>query len=338
VDFVHEAFIEEYMMPNATAYNETCANIAHAMFNWRMLGLKGEAKYADIMELVLYNSALSGISIDGTHYFYANPLRLNHNTRDYSSTESATREPYIECFCCPPNLVRTIAKLSGWAYSLSENGIAVNLYGGNKLATRMLDGSRIQLVQETEYPWNGDVKITIRECKHDPFELMLRIPEWAAGTRIQMNGQDVDIEVVPGTFAKIERVWKPGDVVALEMPMEIQLIEGHPRIEEVRNQVALKRGPVVYCIESPDLPKNTGILDVYFPKSSKLVTKYRPSLLGGLTTITGKVLLRSDKREGMYRRLTEPVWESVETMFVPYYAWCNRGQSEMTVFMPIVWD
>jgi uncharacterized protein len=122
------------------------------------------------------------------------------------------------------------------------------------------------------------------------------------------------------------------------MPMDIKLLEGHPRIEEVRNQVAIKRGPVVYCIESPDLPEGTDILDVYLPETSKLIAQHRPDFLGGLTTISGDVLLRSDKKEGMYRPLTKPAWETVKTTFVPYYAWSNRGQSEMTVWLPIVWD
>jgi DUF1680 family protein len=336
-DMVHEAFLEEYMMPNATAYNETCANVAHAMFNWRMLGLKGEAKHADIMELVLYNSALSGVSLDGKEYFYANPLRMNHGVRDYSDTESAAREPYMACFCCPPNLVRTIATSARWAYSLSQNGIAVNLYGGNVLSTTLLDGSEIKLAQETKYPWNGDVKIKIQACKSTPFEILLRIPDWAEGTKILVNEKDSGIEISPGTFAKIERNWQVGDDITLEIPMEIKLIEGHPRIEEVRNQVAIKRGPVVYCIESPDLPEKTGILDVYLPENSKLQAAYQPEMLGGLTTIHGSVALRKDERAGMYRIMDEPVWQNVEAQFIPYYAWCNRGQSEMTVWMPVIW-
>ena len=201
-DMVHEAFQDDYMMPNATAYNETCANIANAMFNWRMLGIKGEAKYADIMELVLYNSALVGISDDGTHYFYANPLRMNHGARDYSDTESAAREPYIECFCCPPNLVRTIAKSAGWAYSLSENGLSVNLYGGNKLNTTLLDGSTIKLTQETQYPWDGDVKITMQACKNTPFEMLLRIPDWAEGAKILVNGEDAGVDAAAGNLCQ----------------------------------------------------------------------------------------------------------------------------------------
>ncbi|MCK5617334.1 glycoside hydrolase family 127 protein, partial [Candidatus Pacearchaeota archaeon] len=255
-DMVHEAFIDAYMMPNATAYNETCANICNAMFNWRMLGVKGESKYADIMELVLYNSALSGISIDGTHYFYTNPLRRTGD-HEMDTTDHATRVPYIPCFCCPPNMVRTIAKSPGWAYSLSENGIAVNLYGGNKLDTQLVDGSRIQLMQDTQYPWDGEVKITMKSCKKAPFEMLLRIPEWAEGSKIMVNGKEARIETKPGTYAKVKRKWKTGDVVALDMPMDIKLIEGHRRIEEVRNQAAIKRGPVVYCVETPDLPGNT---------------------------------------------------------------------------------
>ena len=233
VDFVHEAFIDEYMMPNLTAYNETCANICNAMFSYRMLGIHGQAKYADIMELVLYNSALSGISVDGTLYIYSNPLRVLHGARDYSKlvTETPDRRPYLQCFCCPPNLVRTIAKVSGWAYSLSENGVAINLYGGNRLDTKLLDGSEIKLKQESQYPWDGTVKIIIEYCKDEPFEMMLRIPEWAQGSKIRVNGKDAGVEVIPGTFARIERRWKAGDVVELDMPMETRLLVGHPRID-----------------------------------------------------------------------------------------------------------
>jgi len=337
VDFVHEAFISEYMMPNLTAYNETCANICNAMFSYRMLGIHGESKYADIMELVLYNSALSGISSEGTHYFYTNPLR---RTLDHAmdTTDQKTREPYIPCFCCPPNLVRTIAKVSGWAYSLSENGVAVNLYGANRLATKLLDGSEIKLVQETQYPWDGHVRITVNACKDTPFEILLRIPAWAQGTRILLNEKTAGAEAKPGTYARIKRVWKQGDVVALDMPMDIKMIEGHARIEEVRNQVAIKRGPVVYCVESPDLPDNTGILDVYVAEKAELTAQHRPDFLGGLTTIRANVLVRSSNKQDMYRTVVKPVWKTIQTQFVPYYAWSNRGKCEMTVWMPIVWE
>jgi len=336
-DLVHEAFIGEYMMPNLTAYNETCANICNAMFSYRLLGIHGEAKYADVMELVLYNSALSGISTEGTHYFYTNPLRRTHE-HEMDTTDQRTREPYIPCFCCPPNLVRTIAKSSGWAYSLSENGVVVNLYGENVLDTQLQDGSTIQLTQETQYPWDGEITITMDECKAGPFDMMLRIPGWANDATILVNGEAVGIENEPGTYAVINRAWKQGDVISLDIPMDVQLLEGHPLIEEVRNQAAIKRGPVVYCIETPDLPEDTGILDVYLPSDIELASEYRPDFLGGLATISGEVLIRTSEQEGMYRPMTAPEWKSIDTTFVPYFAWSNRGEAEMTVWIPIVWE
>ena len=341
LDMIEEGFIDAYMMPNMTAYNETCANLCNAMFSYRMLGIHQEAKYADIMELVLYNSALSGISVTGKEYFYANPLRMLHNTRDYHAhenvTETPNREPYLDCFCCPPNLVRTIASVSGWAYSLSTNGVSVNLFGGNILDTTMNDGSRLRISQETEYPWKGLIKLTVEECRTTPFEVMVRVPGWTDSATLLINGQDAGIETVPGTFAKINREWKNGDVITLNISMEVKFLEGHPRIEEVRNQVALKRGPVVYCIETPDLPENTNILDVYIQGSSELKANHRPEFLGGITTIEGNVLLRSDHSDGIYRTVTRPKWKVHKTQFLPYFAWSNRGQAEMTVFLPVLW-
>lgn len=340
-DKIEEGFLEEYLMPNSTAYNETCANIANAMFNFRLLGIHGNARYADIMELVIYNSALVGISTDGKRYFYANPLRMNRGAREYSDnrdcTESVDRKPYIECFCCPPNLVRTIAKLSSWAYGRSENGIAVNLFGGNRLETQLLDGSRLELYQDTDYPWDGDVKITMDACKDEAFDVQVRIPGWAGGCQLRVNGEDAGVPTKPGTFACITRQWKPGDTVELQLPMDVTLLQGHPRIEEVRNQTAVKVGPLVYCIESPDLPEDTSILDVYVPSDIQLSKDHNPNFLGGMTTLTGDVLLKADETDTMYRPLGEPAWRSCSVRFVPYYAWSNRGESEMSVWLPVVW-
>ena len=341
-DKIEEGFIDDYMMPNMTAYNETCANLCNAMFSYRMLVLKGESKYADIIELVLFNSGLSGISLSGKEYFYANPLRMINNARKYHNHENATetphREPYLECFCCPPNLVRTLAKLSSWAYSLTPDGIAVNLYGGNELNTHLADSSSLKLTQETQYPWEGVVKITVKECKSAPFEIRLRIPDWAMGTKIYINGEKVDIQLNAGTYAILERNWKAGDEIVLDMPMNIQRIEGHPRIEEVRNQLAIKRGPVVYCIESPDLPKNSDILDVYISGDEPMKATHQPDFLGGITTIQANLLLRKDKHTGMYRSVDDVQWKVYQANLIPYFAWSNRGQAEMTVFMPVVWN
>jgi DUF1680 family protein len=338
---IEEGFTDNYMMPNATAYNETCANIANAMFSHRMLGIKGDSKYADIMELVLHNSAMVGISTDGKNYFYANPLRYINGRRDYvndrDNTESPDREPYIECFCCPPNLVRTIAQSAGWAYSLTENGVAANLYGANKLNTTLADGSAVKLTQKTEFPWDGAVCITVDECKAGAFEILLRIPEWAAGAALRVNGEAVD--AAPGTYAKVSRVWKPGDTIELNLPMDIALIEGHPFIEEVRSQVAVKRGPLLYCIESPDLPENTSILDVTLDGDAPMTLEKRPDLLGGVDVINTEVLLRGRQNTGsMYHKVTHPAFTRQAAQMVPYYAWSNRGTAEMSIFFPVHWN
>ncbi len=336
VDFVHEAFSTDYRMPNATAYNETCANICNAMFSYRMLGIHGESKYADVMELVLYNSALSGISQEGTHYFYTNPLRRTHD-KEMDTTDYENRAPYIPCFCCPPNLVRTIAKVSGWAYSLSENGVAVNLYGGNRLATQLLDGSDIELQQDSQYPWDGSVSITMEGCKAEPFDMMLRIPDWAEGSELRVNGKKTGSRVRAGTYATIRRAWKAGDRITLDFPMEAKLLVGHPLIEEVRNQAAVKRGPVVYCMETPDLPENTSILDVYLPTDVELMEAKDPAFNDGLSTLKATLLLRRGQQDRMYGPLDKAEWKEFKTQFVPYYAWSNRGTAEMTVWLPLVW-
>jgi DUF1680 family protein len=337
---IEEGFIDEYMMPNMTAYNETCANIANAMFSYRMLGIHGESKYADIMELVMYNSGLSGISLSGKEYYYANPLRVIDGARDYSkmNTEFPERQPYLQCFCCPPNLVRTVCKISGWAYSKAPNGLAVNLYGGNKLTTTLLDGSEIELLQETKYPWEGKVQITVDKCKEEAFDLMLRIPNWADGSKLKVNGADAGITVEAGQFATINRKWKKGDIITLDMPMDVKFVEGNTRIEEDRNQVAVKRGPVVYCIESPDLPKGTKITDVYLKSDSPMKSEFKASFLGGVTTIDTEILIRKNSNgDKIYKAVKKPVFETYKTQLVPNYAWSNRGHGEMTVFMPIVW-
>ncbi|WP_166382782.1 glycoside hydrolase family 127 protein [Polaribacter sp. 11A2H] len=342
LDMIEEGFIDAYMMPNMTAYNETCANLCNAMFSHRMMGINGESRYADIIELVLYNSGLSGISIEGKDYFYSNPLRMVNNSRNYDShddvTESPVRQPYLECFCCPPNLVRTICKTSGWAYNLSENGVSVVLFGGNNLDTKMLDGSALKLSQDTEYPWKGLVKITVDECKSDAFDIQVRIPKWAVGSTLKVNGEDAGVEINPGNFANINRTWKAGDVIVLDMPMEPTFIEGHNRIEEVRNQLAVKRGPIVYTIETPDLPEGAAILDVYLKGDAPLNAVHKPEFLGGVTVIETELLLREGKSDDMYQTVTKPVFKSFKTQLVPYYAWSNRGQAEMTVFMPVVWN
>lgn len=339
---IEEGFIDDYMMPNLTAYNETCANLCNAMFSFRMLGIHGEAKYADIIELVMHNSGLSGIGLEGKDYFYANPLRMLHGTRDYDAhadvTETPDRQGYLDCFCCPPNLVRTISNLSGWAYSMAANGVYVNLYGSNNLDSTQLDGSAIKLSQDTEYPWKGLVKLTVEEAKSEAFDIALRVPGWATGATVKVNGEFVNIDTTPATYAIVNRQWQAGDTVEIDIPMEATLVEGHPRIEEVRGQVAIKRGPVVYCVESPDLPENVSVLDVYVKGDDELNVIEKSDILGGIPTIEAPARLRTQSKDNMYNVVKKPSWQEQSVRFVPYYAWSNRGTAEMTVFVPVVWS
>jgi len=179
--------------------------------------------------------------------------------------------------------------------------------------------------------------MSIDECKDTPFEILLRIPDWAKGTAVSVNGENIE-GVTAGEFLKIERTWKAEDHISIAMPMDVHLVEGHPRIEEVRNQVAIKRGPFVYCIETPDLPKDTSILEVYVDGNGVFTPKHHPDFLGGITTIESNLLIRSNDGNEIYRTISKPKFESYQTQFVPYFAWSNRGEAEMTVFLPVLWS
>jgi hypothetical protein len=342
-DSIHEAFGAEYQLPNRTAYNETCANIGNAMWNWRMLGLTGEAKYADVMERVLYNSFPSSIGLEGTDFFYTNPLRRCAAEVPLMSNDSAARWPDttpkspVRCFCCPPNVSRTLVKLQGWAYGVSHGSIWVHLYGGNTLESRLPDGSAVKLVQKTDYPWDGHIAIEVQQAPGEPVALMLRIPDWATGAAVQINGQPSDVEAKPGTYAAIRRRWSPGDRVELDLPMEVVLLQGHPLIEETRNQAAVMRGPIVYCLESPDLPEGVALEDAAIVAGAKWTPRWDAELLGGVTVLEGEVVAAkpADWTGQLYRRWDPGDARRITARLIPYYAWANRGPSEMTVWIPV---
>jgi DUF1680 family protein len=242
---VHQAYGRDYQLPNVTAHNETCAAIGSVLWNWRMFLLTGEAKYIDVLELALYNSVLSGVSLSGVDYFYVNPLRQT-DPLPVALRWSRTRVPFVTSYCCPPNVLRTIAQANGYAYARAadEEAVYVNLYGSGTLAIKFA-GAPFRLRQTTEYPWAGRVQITIDSCPADEVALHLRIPGWAIDATLRVNGEPVDADLTPGTFAELRRAWTPGDVVELELPMPATLLEANPLVEETRNQVAVKRGPIV---------------------------------------------------------------------------------------------
>ncbi|RYF99195.1 MAG: hypothetical protein EOO07_37075, partial [Chitinophagaceae bacterium] len=256
----------DYQLPNFTAHNETCANIGNVLWNYRMLQVTGDAKYADVMELALYNSVLSGISLNGKNFLYTNPLAQSDNL-PFKQRWSKDRVPYIGLSnCCPPNVVRTIAEVSNYAYSIAEKGIWFNLYGANNIKTQLSDGSKISLNQATNYPWDGNVKVTVNETVEKAYSMFFRIPGWASDAKIMINGKQINAITKSGTYAEVNRTWKAGDVVELILPMETQLIESNPLVEENRNQIAVKRGPMVYCLESTDF-NGENIFNAVIPSS-----------------------------------------------------------------------
>lgn len=333
---VHQAFGRNYQLPNTTAHNETCANIGNVLWNWRMFLATCEAKHIDVMELTLYNSVLSGVSLNGTDFFYTNPLRVQE-TGPTKLRWSRTRVPFVTSFCCPPNVARTIAKVGGYAYCKSDNAIWINLYGSNTLDTKLPNGSRVRLKQRTQYPWSGKIHVTFAECSKEPMELKLRIPRWAKSATLKVDGEPCATDLVSGTYASLKRIWKPGTEVVLDLMMPPKLIESHPLVEETRNHLAVKRGPIVYCLESIDLPEGTSLADLRIPADVKLTTRFDAELFDGVMVVEGNFLRKaSNSWQGeLYREFDRKEATSVFAKLIPYFMWSNRGKSEMSVWLPL---
>ena len=333
---IQQAYGKDYQLPNITAHNETCANIGNVLWNWRMFLLTGESKYADVIELELYNSVLSGVSMDGRKYFYTNPLAASKDY-PYDLRWSGGRQPYIsKSNCCPPNTVRTIAEVGSYMYSVGDDGLYINMYGGNELRTKLKDGSVIALTQETIYPWNGKIVFTIKEAPDKSVNLHFRIPGWCKTYQLKINDK------VPLTYLKRNgyRIfgtrWKAGDKIELVLNMPSTLLESNPLVEETKNQVAVKRGPVVYCLESADLP-GANVFDIMIPASMKLLPAQMKVDNGNVMALTGEArLLQSNNwKNKLYKEVNTTV-KPVKIKLIPYYAWANRGKTDMTVWMPLM--
>lgn len=338
VDDVHEAVGDEYELPNSTAYNETCSSIGSFLWNWRMLNINGAARHADMMENTLYNAILPGISLNGESWFYTNPLRWHGANHPLRSLDSRARTaPGLTKICCPSNLLRTVASLHGYAYSVSNEGLWAHLYGANNFDGKLLDGSRLKLTQQTDYPWDGAIKFTFEAAPAQSFALRLRIPAWAGGATIKLNNKTFAANLAPASYAPIERHWSSGDTIELSLPMRARLIEGNPRIEATRNQIAVMRGPVLYCLESTDLPSSVAVDDVHIPRDIKLITQREKNWLKDVTLLKGKAyVVRQEEWGGkLYREVTSTEVERHQIALIPYYAWNNRGTPSMSVWLPL---
>lgn len=330
---VHQAYGRAYQLPQETAHNETCANIGNMLWNYRMLQSSADPKYADIMELAYYNSILSGISLDGKRFLYTNPLS---QTADFPYTMrwGDFRQEYITCFCCPPNTVRTIAEASSYAYAIGDKGLYCNLYGSNRLTTKTLDGQDLHITQDTDYPWNGNIKLTMEKAPKDAYSIYFRIPEWCEEATVYINGKAWNTNASGGAYAEVNRTWKKGDVAELQLPYKVRLVEANPLVEETRNQVAVMYGPMVYCLESADIPQGASIHDVLIPSDIQL----RPETISiegnNIIALKGKAKQVTDNEwnNKLYREVNAHT-RDIDISLIPYYAWGNRGNYDMAVWL-----
>ncbi|HKW99127.1 MAG TPA: beta-L-arabinofuranosidase domain-containing protein [Bryobacteraceae bacterium] len=327
-----EAFGESYELPNAQAYGESCAAIGNMMWNFRMLAVSGESRFADVIERALYNGINSGMSLSGTLYCYRNPLE---------STGEKIRNPWYETTCCPPNLERTLASLPGYFYGTSPKGVYVNLYDNSHLDWHLEDGTGLKVDQKTEYPWGDAVEIAVAPATPREFSMFVRIPGWSHSADVKVNGGAAPGAPKPGQYFEIRRTWKPGDRITVKFDMTPQLIRANPLVREDAGRVAVQRGPVVYCIESPDQPVGESLFDIELAHASQpFQTEFRRDLLDGVMVLRHEgVAAEKPFEDGpLYQpvsNVTRTPVKPVELKFIPYYAWANRGLTSMEVWIPL---
>jgi uncharacterized protein len=327
-----EAFGQPYELPNMTAYNETCASIGMDFWNHRLFLLEGDARYIDVMERTLYNGLVSGVSLDGRTFFYPNPLESNGQH---------ARQEWFGVACCPGNITRFMPSVPGYVYATAGDMLYVNLFAAGTAQIDM-PGSAVTLTQSTRYPWDGAVRITVASSRPTHFALNVRIPGWArdepvpsdlyrfldrtsAQPTIAVNGQPIAMTIAKG-YVVIDRTWKSGDAIALNLPMPIRRVISHDRVMADRDRVALQRGPIVYAAEWPDNP-NGKVRNIVLPDTSALSAEFRPDLLKGVDAIKGRAIGLSYNEDGTIARAEQPF------MAIPYSTWANRGRGQMTVWL-----
>jgi hypothetical protein len=329
-----EAFGRDYELPNMSAYNETCAAVGNDYWNHRLFLLRADARYIDVMERTLYNGLISGVSLDGKSFFYPNPLE---------SAGQHQRSPWFGVACCPGNITRFLASVPGYVYAQQGSALYINLYVGSKSDIKMDNGRTIHLTQETRYPWDGRVRMTIAPDRKSRLTIKVRIPGWARDEAVpsdlyrfadkvedrvalKVNNRAIALDIEKG-YVSITRVWKRGDVIDLRLPMPVRRIVANEQVQADGGRVALQRGPIVYCAEWPDNPGGR-VRNLMLSDKEKLTAEFRPDLLGGVAVIKGRaVALAYNEQGGVVKR-------EQDFTAIPYYAWANRGAGEMIVWIP----
>jgi len=319
-DLTHEAHATYYELPNKIAYNESCANIGNAMWAMRMLTVTGESKYGDFAEQVMYNAGISGSNLKLTRYFYSNPLSFRKDMPIYPDFaqfrhKSSRRWHTFTCWCCPPQLFRTMAGMGRWVYGQNKDTVYVNFFTDCDYVTQ-----KLELQMRTKYPWEDRVTIDIKKADHQ--NIRIRIPAWCKNPSV--NGS----AVTPGGFFEI--TVNTGDTVTVDLPMVARLIQANPNIEQDRGMIAVMRGPVVYCAEGLDNPCRLD--DLYIDPNGVITEQFEPNLLDGVVTLQVSAKCRKQKEELYYELVTEE--NNATVKMIPYYTWANREESDMSVWFP----
>ena len=323
---IHQAYGRQFQLPQEAAHNEICAQIGMMLFSWRMFQTTCDPKYIDNIENELYNGILSGISLDGKDFFYTEALRRTKEF-PYTMRWPKHRQRYITCFCCPPNTLRTLCEAQEYAYAVKGDTLGVNLYGQNQLKTKDLE-----VEQQTNYPWDGHVTLTVKKAKNLK-SIRMHIPGWATDMQLKLNGQPILAEDL-----RQPRKWKKGDVIELNLDMRPRLIEANPLVEEAKNQIAVMRGPIVYCLEGQDVQGGLRIndiaipADVKFTESKVTIEGHEMVALEADVPVTSQDFWRNDE---LYRELRPVKHQKAHIRLIPYYAWDNRGIQDMSLWLPL---
>jgi DUF1680 family protein len=326
-----ESFGDPYELPSEQAYAETCAAVANVMWNFRLLTVTGDSKYADVLEKALYNGANSGMSLSGTLYCYRNPL---------ASNGEKLRAAWYDTTCCPPNLERLFESLPGYFYATSRDGVFVNLYHNSELDWHLDDGTGLKLTQATSYPWSGDVRFTVTPAHPSEFTIYLRWPAWAPAVDVQVNGQPLTMTSFhKGSFMPVSRTWSKGDTVSLNFVMQPTPMASNPRVADTYGRIAMQRGPLIYALEQID-QGGAALSDIFYKSNGSSTIDARKDLLGGVVLLkaAGSAAEKPVGEEPLYQPLVLSASRPKRPMsltFIPYYAMGNREPTPMEVWVPM---
>jgi uncharacterized protein len=332
----YEAFGDPYELPPDRAYAESCAAIGGISWAWRLLLATGDPQYADAIERKLLNGFLAGVSLGGAEFFYVNPLQIRSDAHpDEGRSPAHGRRPWFDVACCPPNIMRTLASLPGYLATTDADGLQLHQYAPGSV-TATVDGAEVRIAVETDYPWDGLVRVRVEQSPTAEWTLSLRVPAWAEGASLRVDGETRDVPA--GGYAAVQRTWRAGDTVELSLPMTVRFVEADERIDDVRGSVAVERGPLVFAVEHVDQADGVVVDDLSVDLAGPTAAEHRPDLLTGVTVVTARGRARPHvPRSWPYRAPgdTPPGdGRDVEITAIPYFSWANRGIGPMRVWLP----